>query len=319
MRIDRFTVESEYRALGIPAMESYFQEIEKRINDVVNTESFKGRGARAMKLFLKETHGLAVKSFIILLLQIESGMTRFLNDFYEVDGSENAILDEDYLDHIKGVVEDFRQNMQQEGEEFSQQIWRASQVMDISNRSFNNAMGTLDNGLAECMGTADGTREMMHAYNDHHMAEIELLNEHLATLERVLNKIEDIIVGGIENFVPGSFANSALGQELFNFMLKSASTMAHHGSTNEAIEALSILGGYISTLPSHIRTKFEAIKGKAIWCAIVGDPVNAATGNFIYDHTDIKIEGRYPLEFKRFYNSLLYRAFHYAEEIRKSA
>lgn len=33
------------------------------------------------------------------------------------------------------------------------------------------------------------------------------------------------------------------------------------------------------------------------------DPVNLSTGNFIYDHEDIKIEGEIPLSFHRYYNS----------------
>ena len=37
--------------------------------------------------------------------------------------------------------------------------------------------------------------------------------------------------------------------------------------------------------------------------AFDGDPVNMATGNFIYSHTDLHIGGTVPLSFKRFYNS----------------
>lgn len=34
------------------------------------------------------------------------------------------------------------------------------------------------------------------------------------------------------------------------------------------------------------------------------DPVNLSTGNFIYDHTDLRISGEIPLSFRRFYNAL---------------
>ncbi len=34
-----------------------------------------------------------------------------------------------------------------------------------------------------------------------------------------------------------------------------------------------------------------------------GDPVNAATGNYIYSHNDISVNGSFPISFKRFYNS----------------
>lgn len=35
----------------------------------------------------------------------------------------------------------------------------------------------------------------------------------------------------------------------------------------------------------------------------IGDPVNLSTGNFVYDHEDLKIDGELPLSFHRYYNS----------------
>lgn len=39
-------------------------------------------------------------------------------------------------------------------------------------------------------------------------------------------------------------------------------------------------------------------------CVLTGDPVNANTGNFIYEKEDLSVKGRIPLSFKRFYNRL---------------
>lgn len=39
-------------------------------------------------------------------------------------------------------------------------------------------------------------------------------------------------------------------------------------------------------------------------CAITGDPINANTGNFIYEKEDLLIPGKIPLSFKRFYNRI---------------
>ena len=46
------------------------------------------------------------------------------------------------------------------------------------------------------------------------------------------------------------------------------------------------------------------LAGKVLSCVYGGDPINMATGNFIYDKDDIEIPGRFPLVFKRFYNSI---------------
>ncbi|MCL2426587.1 MAG: DUF6531 domain-containing protein [Oscillospiraceae bacterium] len=47
-----------------------------------------------------------------------------------------------------------------------------------------------------------------------------------------------------------------------------------------------------------------ALAGVNDFCLYGFDPVNMSTGNFIYSKEDISVPGRFPLEFKRFYNSL---------------
>lgn len=52
-------------------------------------------------------------------------------------------------------------------------------------------------------------------------------------------------------------------------------------------------------------TLTDFLKGvQSAICAFTGDPVNANTGNFIYDKEDIHINGLFPLFFKRFYNRI---------------
>jgi len=49
----------------------------------------------------------------------------------------------------------------------------------------------------------------------------------------------------------------------------------------------------------------EFMKGlQSVVCAITGDPINANTGNFLYEKEDLTITGRQPLCFKRFYNRI---------------
>ena len=58
--------------------------------------------------------------------------------------------------------------------------------------------------------------------------------------------------------------------------------------------------GPVSKLLGQLSAK---LAGKNPSCTFGGDPVNLATGNFIYSKTDIEVKGRFPLVFKRFYNS----------------
>lgn len=52
------------------------------------------------------------------------------------------------------------------------------------------------------------------------------------------------------------------------------------------------------TLPAFMKGVRNAV------CAIIKDPVNANTGNFLYEKEDLLIKGKIPLSFKRFYNRI---------------
>jgi len=52
------------------------------------------------------------------------------------------------------------------------------------------------------------------------------------------------------------------------------------------------------------KKRLEALMGFNPFTSFCNDPVNTATGNFVYSKDDIEIQGQYPLVFKRFYNSI---------------
>ena len=80
---------------------------------------------------------------------------------------------------------------------------------------------------------------------------------------------------------------------------------------NNASEAVSESAAQIATAKEEIETKEKEIeklkkekKGKrGEYNLFSADPVNLATGNFIYEKTDIRPEGEMALSFRRFYNA----------------
>ena len=62
--------------------------------------------------------------------------------------------------------------------------------------------------------------------------------------------------------------------------------------------------GMAKGLPLKLNFKKALLSGIQRASASTGDPINTSTGNFYYEKTDLKIEGKYPLEFKRFYNTI---------------
>ena len=59
----------------------------------------------------------------------------------------------------------------------------------------------------------------------------------------------------------------------------------------------------VKTLLENAKVKNFMFGIRRYICALVGDPVNANTGNFIYVKEDLRIEGKVPIIFTRYYNS----------------
>ena len=304
MRLNVQEVRRAYDFLRLDAIESHFRNIEQRINDVINTTSFTGAAASGMKAYLKEVHGLAVKSFIVIIMEIDSGLKHFLTTVEQVDKDERAILDRKNLEYIYDIAEQHKRKIQDKFNDFNSEISRALSVMDIPSQAFMNAMRDLEHHLKIGMNIIEETESQMQSFDNYHMRELEQIKDHLNTLEQVLNQITGVLSGNMKDFKVGSFTQSELGQTLFAHMITATLSISRNGQTEEAMEALTLIGGYMSTLPEEMRQQLFQVKGRALACAYIGDPVNAVTGNFIYDNTDIKITGRHTLEFKRFYNAL---------------
>lgn len=58
-----------------------------------------------------------------------------------------------------------------------------------------------------------------------------------------------------------------------------------------------------SKLPNQVYALRLAVLGYTMTSPDVADPVNSSTGNFVYDREDIRIGGRIPLTFHRYYNA----------------
>ena len=62
--------------------------------------------------------------------------------------------------------------------------------------------------------------------------------------------------------------------------------------------------GYRLAIQDAIKRGESSLLGLVMASAFGGDPVNMATGNFIFTWTDLEIEGRASLKFNRFYNTM---------------
>ena len=81
---------------------------------------------------------------------------------------------------------------------------------------------------------------------------------------------------------------------------KTEKNLAQGNKANQKIkQSIEKLGDLLELLLKD--EKLGANDDSSVICL---DPVNMSTGNFIYDHTDLRVDGEIALSFRRFYNAL---------------
>jgi len=118
--------------------------------------------------------------------------------------------------------------------------------------------------------------------------EIEKITSRLFNNDKQLRSLIRPGIWGIVNAasgLPHSYNSFILSNWRRNILSKGSNVFKATELANRTLNALRVLRG----CPSGV--------------AMIGDPVNASTGNFIYPTIDLTINGRFPLVLKRFYNS----------------
>ena len=138
-----------------------------------------------------------------------------------------------------------------------------------------------------------------------------LLQSHQDLLRKWLEKEQDY--HRIEGATAGLFNSSRdLRQAIttgFSLIVQAASGLPH-SYNNIALEEWRMMNRLerervqASTDIARQRIIEKLILGETTLCALMGDPVNMSTGNYIYKRVDLTIGGRHPLSFQRFYNSM---------------
>lgn len=125
-----------------------------------------------------------------------------------------------------------------------------------------------------------------------------LSNQSYSDIRSALVALEEDSKGSLENL-------KGMGSALSNIIQLYESTekillnaVADSGKKKEPKEVLKMLDKLLESL-------IKMLKGLGNECCKYGgDPINFATGNFIYHREYLRLKGLYPVEFKMFYNSM---------------
>jgi RHS repeat-associated protein len=301
MKISLEEIGSAYAALNLDAFNDSLTVISEKLNQIGQLSAFSGQGATAMKAYLSEVHGTIVSTFRLILIELDLSLKNTLRDFSGVDQSLDARIQQAYLEEVASHVAQFKTQMLLDHGDIMAEIGRARSVAGIS-ANVDISEVDIESNLAERF--LNETGENTSTFNARHIGDTAVLQSLLGSLEDVMESINISLATPVSDYVPGSFAKSPEGKMLSKNLGESLLNILNSGDLGAIKAALNIMGGFMAALSGPLRHIYQMLKGKAKLCAFGGDPVNMSTGNFIYSHVDIKIGGRYPLVFRRFYNSI---------------
>src|SRR5699024_6010491 len=112
-------------------LQSQLKEVEKTLEQLHSMNDFTGKAANRAKKNFNELHRTLLKSFEHLLIDLEERMERHLNFFeWDVDSSNTAIVQSDYLLSLETEIKDSYEPFTEEHELIRETI---NNVSDISN------------------------------------------------------------------------------------------------------------------------------------------------------------------------------------------
>jgi len=129
-----------------------------------------------------------------------------------------------------------------------------------------------------------------------------------AAFDRYIQRYQELEVSYRE--IPRDLRNQAAELDEIARRKEEADRLAALGLlSGEALNARPGIGGFYSDdLNTNIWGRSVVspndVAGIPMACAMGGDPINLATGNFVYFKEDIVIPGQFPIMFKRFYNAI---------------
>ena len=208
---------------------------------------------------------------------------------------ERCDSSEDRISEIQERIREAEQNVE-ELEEKAEECEKYAKKLEEARRELEEAIAELYEAMREA--ERELMREAQEAISRGDYEHASKLKEELNQLRGYIKMVREI-KDSFNDCFPSSFRDiiGIAGQmvSIANSVTNVAPSVTHAANT---------LVNVSQNIAINAVLKDPQLAGAPGFCAIFGDPINVSTGNFYYTKEDIKVPGRYPLEFKRFYNAI---------------
>ena len=205
--------------------------------------------------------------------------------------SSSSDSSEDSLEELQEALEAVQRAIELEGQ--SEELLRAEAEL-------KRAIDELLQAKAEEIKKLEMMLEQLYNLDQAKAREIQRRIDELRAYKSFLKDIRESINDNFSITDPKDrAANLALMAGLANKAAQLAGEL--HPRLQSAVASLNGVAHKMLDIAKEIN---PSLAGHPIFCALRLDPINLATGNFVYDKEDIEIQGAFPLSFTRTFNTM---------------
>lgn len=118
---------------------SSLDKVQERIDAVNNMESFSGKAAKEAKGYFNELHLTLLESFRGLFDDLNENLKQHIKSFgTEVDASESAIIESNYLQDVKEDINDVFESLKEQQESIQETIQDVSDISSTTSPDFSD-------------------------------------------------------------------------------------------------------------------------------------------------------------------------------------
>ena len=266
----------------------------KAFQAFADDDTHTGTEAESSKAFVTERQIPLIIDIVDAIQQLEDLQEALMTTFaIDVDSSDKAKLSDEYLKKVTLDFGEYEDSLKETGDLIADLADTLNatcyEVGSYTRPSYTNLYTAMEaiasnDGLS---GIAPETKKKLDDFDSAHSTDISLSS---------YQTLYETIVANIEAFING------LGDGRYYDITSFNETKTSLNWVNP----LDVLQGTaLEEYKRYVKDMHAYLKGKKERCEVYKyDPVNMCNGNYINEHTDIELGGRYPLKFKRFYNAI---------------
>ncbi|WP_054949956.1 T7SS effector LXG polymorphic toxin [Numidum massiliense] len=261
----------------------HVKAVEAAASEVVSLDdSLKGAAGLAIRTFFLECHLPFLKKYTLFLERYKSFLHSCKQALQSTEPEESGLIRDVFLEQdVKDSLHYVRTAVSDRTNNVNAALSQIRDILSLPNLDEDSARQKILQGQQKIEETLD----KLHTFDHQQANALQQLEQDAHLMETYIARMNEMLQSGqlsVPGYSSGQWTKEETYQELFNSLPEKVKE-----AITEQTSKLSNMYG----------------KGDNKQSPKTPDPINIASGNFFYEHTDLVIPGASPVALTRFYNA----------------